>query len=146
MKSLWRLKRIGSSRLCYLAALCDPNGSRYRTTARQHDNWCQDHPPKIMNHPDFNTTFTISMDKYPCFACYKQLKAWTESNHGTGCHAINLSWRHVSTHWSRDKMADNILTTFSNAFSRIKTYWFRLRFHWSLFPCVQSTIFQHWFR
>ena len=25
-------------------------------------------------------------------------------------------------------------------------YKFRLRFHWSLFPRVQSTIFQHWFR
>ena len=34
--------------------------------------------------------------------------------------------------------------TFSNAFSWI--YWFCLEFHWSLFPRVRLTIFQHWFR
>ena len=50
------------------------------------------------------------------------------------------------THWGRDKMAANFLTTFSNAFSWMKIYEFRLRFHWSLFPRVQLTIFQHWFR
>ena len=37
-------------------------------------------------------------------------------------------------------------TTFSNAFSWIKMFEFRLKFHWSLFPGVQLTIFQQWFR
>ena len=37
-------------------------------------------------------------------------------------------------------------TTFSNAFSWMKMFEFRLKFHWSLFPMVQLTIFQHWFR
>ena len=50
------------------------------------------------------------------------------------------------THWGRDKMAAISQTTFSNAFSWMKMYKFRLRFHWSLFPRVQLTIFQHWFR
>ena len=50
------------------------------------------------------------------------------------------------THWGRDKMAAIFQTTFSNAFSSMKMYTFRLRFHWSLFPRVQLTIFQHWFR
>ena len=36
--------------------------------------------------------------------------------------------------------------TFSNAFSWMKMYEFRLRFHWSLFLRVQLTIFKHWFR
>ena len=36
--------------------------------------------------------------------------------------------------------------TFSNAFSSMKMFEFRLKFHWSLFPRVQLTIFQHWFR
>ena len=36
--------------------------------------------------------------------------------------------------------------TFSNAFSWVKIYEFRLRSHWSLFPMVQLTISQHWFR
>ena len=37
------------------------------------------------------------------------------------------------THWGRDKMAAISQTTFSNTFSWMKMYEFRLRFHWSLF-------------
>ena len=37
-------------------------------------------------------------------------------------------------------------TTFSNAFSWMKMFEFRLKFHWSLFPRVELTILQHWFR
>ena len=37
-------------------------------------------------------------------------------------------------------------TTFSYAFSWMKICKSRLRFHWSLFPMVQLTIFHHWFR
>ena len=48
----------------------------------------------------------------------------------------------VLTHWGRDKMAAIFQTTFSNAFSWMKMFKFRLRFHWSLFPRVQLTIFQ----
>ena len=49
------------------------------------------------------------------------------------------------THWGRDGM--NISqTTFSNVFSSMKMFEFRKEFHWSLFPRVQFTIFQHWFR
>ena len=50
------------------------------------------------------------------------------------------------THWGRDEIDEILQTTFSNAFSWMKMYWFRLRFHWNLFPIVQLTIFQHWFR
>ena len=50
------------------------------------------------------------------------------------------------THWGRDKMAAIYQTTFWNAFSWMKIYKFWLRFHWSLFLRVQSTIFQHCFR
>ena len=49
------------------------------------------------------------------------------------------------THWGRDKMVA-IFQTFSNAFSWMKIYEFRLSFHLRLFPRVQLTIFQHWFR
>ena len=38
------------------------------------------------------------------------------------------------THWGRDKMAAISQTTFSNAFSWMKIYQFRLRFHWKFFP------------
>ena len=54
-----------------------------------------------------------------------------------------LSW---VIHWDLDKMATNFLTTFSNACSSMKMYDFLLRFHWSLFPGVQLTEFQHGFR
>ena len=50
------------------------------------------------------------------------------------------------TDWGRDKMVAIFQTTFSNASYWMKLYKFRLRFHWSLFPRVQLTIFQHWFR
>ena len=52
----------------------------------------------------------------------------------------------VLTHWGRDKMAAIFQTTFSNGFSWMKMYGFRLTSHWSLFLEVQLTIFQHWFR
>ena len=53
---------------------------------------------------------------------------------------------HTLTHWGRDKMAAISQTTLSNSFSWMKMLEFRLKFHWSLFPRVQLTIFQHWFR
>ena len=52
------------------------------------------------------------------------------------------------THWGRDKMDAVFQTTFSNGFSWMKIYEFRLSFHWSLFLRVQLTIHylnQHWF-
>ena len=50
------------------------------------------------------------------------------------------------THWDRDKMDAILQTIFSNAFSWMKMFQLRLKFHWSLFPRVKLTIFQHWFR
>ena len=44
------------------------------------------------------------------------------------------------------KSKQNVQATFSNAFSLMKAYKFRLRFHWSLFPRIQLTIFHRWFR
>ena len=66
------------------------------------------------------------------------------------CHTITdrMHWFVACflTHWGRDNMAAISLTTLSNAFSWMKMLEFRLKFHWSLLPRVQSTIFQHWFR
>ena len=50
--------------------------------------------------------------------------------------------QYILTHWGQDKMAAISQTTFSNAFSWMKTFKFQLQFHWSLFPRVQMTIFQ----
>ena len=58
------------------------------------------------------------------------------------CQWVNV-W--LLTYWGRDKMAAIFQTKFSNAFSWMKMYEFRLRFHWSLFPRFKLTIFHHWF-
>ena len=50
------------------------------------------------------------------------------------------------THWGRDKMDAFSQTIFSSAFSWMKMFEFRLKFHWSLCLRVQLTIFHHWFR
>ena len=50
------------------------------------------------------------------------------------------------TYWSWDKMAALLQTTFSNAFSGMKMYEFRLQFHWSLFlrgPIKNSRIWSY---
>ena len=57
----------------------------------------------------------------------------------------SMAWRGL-THWGRDKMTAIFQTTFSNAFSWIIIFEFRLIFHWNLFPRVQLTISQRWFR
>ena len=44
------------------------------------------------------------------------------------------------THWGRDEMNNISQTTFSNIFSSMKMFEFRLKFHWSLFPRIQLTI------
>ena len=65
---------------------------------------------------------------------------WTRDSTVVICYTTSL------THWGRDKMAAISQTTFSSAFSWMKTFEFWLRFHWSLFIRVQLTIFQYWFR
>ena len=52
----------------------------------------------------------------------------------------------ILTHWGRDQMNAISQTMFSNAFSWMKLFDYRLKFHWSLFLKVQLTISQHWFR
>ena len=54
--------------------------------------------------------------------------------------------RQLLTHWGRDEIDAILQTTFSNAFSWIKMFEFRLKFNWNLFPRVQLTITHHWFR
>ena len=50
------------------------------------------------------------------------------------------------SHWGRDEMDNISQTTFSNVFYAMKMFEFRLKFHWCLFPRVQFTKFQPWFR
>ena len=60
-----------------------------------------------------------------------------------------LKSRHCNvglTHWGRDNMVVFFNTTFSNAFSWNKKYWILNTIGQKLFPMVQLTIIQHWFR
>ena len=52
----------------------------------------------------------------------------------------------ILTHWGWDEMNNISQTTFSNVFSSMKMFELWLKFHWSFFPRVQLTIFQHRFR
>ena len=82
----------------------------------------------------FLATFNVSMYNFlePVGASFTQ-KDWFWTGH----------WL---TYWGRDTMAAIFQTAFSHAFSWMKMIEFRLRFHWSLFPRVKLTIFQHVFR
>ena len=57
------------------------------------------------------------------------------------CHNINRGF----THLPLDKMVASLDDIF-NAFSSMKVIRFRFKFHWNLFPGVQLTIKQRWFR
>ena len=50
------------------------------------------------------------------------------------------------TYWERDKLADIIQATFSNAFPWLKMHEYQSRFHLSFFLRVQLIIFEHWCR
>ena len=85
------------------------------------------------------------------FPCRQELWDTHKFNLFNNCTNVNMTWMFeclidILTHWGRDKMAAIFQTTFSKAFSWMKMFKFRLNFHWSLFPKVQLTILQHWFR
>ena len=68
------------------------------------------------------------------------LCAWSRSGRLLGLPDTGVF---ISKHCGRDKIDASSQTTFSNAFPWIKSFEFRLKFHWSLFPRVQLAIFQH---
>ena len=79
----------------------------------------------------------FSLEKYP--------SACVTFSHEYLCWQFSATVTEL-TLWGRGKMATISQTTFSNASSWMKMFEFRLRFHWSLFLGVQTTISQHWFR
>ena len=55
------------------------------------------------------------------------------------CFALSKQWPIVLTYLRLDKMSAISQMTYSNAFSWMKMYEFRLSFHWSLFPMFELT-------
>ena len=91
----------------------------------------------ILTHLYFRSKSKIVFGKFD-----NQLIEWV--------YHVNIStWQEVMdgmTHLDRHQMGAISHTTFSNVFSWMKMYKLRSKFHRSLFPRVQFTIFQHWFR
>ena len=75
----------------------------------------------------------------------QQCITWTNDDLVRWCPHESLGLNKL-THWGLGKIAAISQTTFWSAFSWMKTFKFQIKFHWSLFLWVQSTIFQHWFR
>ena len=59
------------------------------------------------------------------------------------CERPLYSIRHIEAETKKNAISQ---TTFSNAYSLMKMFKFRLKVHWSLFPRIKLKIFQHWFR
>ena len=75
-------------------------------------------------------------------------QTWSSPPRNNGAYAIiqNITSRQWLTHWGRDKRAAIFQTTFSNGFSWMELYDFRLKFHGISFLEFELTLFQHWFR
>ena len=111
---------------------------------------------KLLSHPSgANESRHLSVIFFLPFSDFSQkailCRPWSLQNVVQGpLRSTALGWGLLRvrplTHWGRDKMDAISQTTLSNAFSCMKMFQFRLKFHWSLFLRVQLTIFQHWFR
>ena len=72
--------------------------------------------------------------------CKPLIETWLKHNSLPEYHT------RTSTQPGRDEMGDTSQTTFSDIFSWMTIVVFSLKLRWNLFPRVQLTIFQHWFR
>ena len=89
----------------------------------------------------------ISSHHHQQLACQEQLR-WLHNSliNFSKNKADILSWQ-TPINTLRPRQMDAIAQrTFSNAFSWMNMFEFLLKFHWSLFPRVELTIFQYWFR
>ena len=87
------------------------------------------------------------------FSHMKQSWIWNttqrqQSTNHVYCHrAAPWRYEHIRleqlTHWGQYEVAAVCQMAYSHVICWIKMYKFRLSFHWSLFPRVQSTIIQH---
>ena len=59
---------------------------------------------------------------------------------------LSCQTERLLTHWGQDKMTAIFADGFFNTFSGMKMLKFLFKFLWNIFPRVQLTISQHWFR
>ena len=104
-----------------------------------------------VRHEPHKTRFNVKTflgERMICLYCIWNNMQHHAKNHNNISPGIDLVCPEYSglTHWGRDDMKNISHATLSNVFSSMKIFEFRLKFHWSWFPRVQLTIFQHWFR
>ena len=99
------------------------------------------HYERLHNHnkAKHNKTVCIFLGIY-CMMCgfHNHVAPFEDEYNGT----ILMTHFVFLTQWGRDKMDAISQTIFWSAFSWMKMFEFRLKFHWSLFLRVQLTIFQ----
>ena len=101
---------------------------------------------ETLSHPLWRHRNEKRSSVFLLVACLYQGQWWGGGYGRCAISAIPFTLSASLSHWGRDEIETISQTTFSNAFSWMKMYWFRLTFHRNLFPRVQLTIFQHWFR
>ena len=109
--------------------------------------WC--HTTKFCLWQSFHVVITTKMKtgiktEETCHISIFQIYEMPEMRDGT---LPLISWyTRQFTHFPLSKMDAISQTTFSNAFSLMKSFVFRLEFRWSSLLRVQLTISQYWFR
>ena len=125
------------SQICHM---CPSGGDSWHTSE-------QFQAKSLLRSLDESCSFTNKTKAtIPC-VYYHKYKSFHCFNCRTYCDVVDSMTANTPVNPSHPgKMAASSQTTFSNAFSWMKMYEFRFKFHWSLFLRVQSTICKHWFR
>ena len=85
-------------------------------------------------------------DTYWHSGCQESIMICGTNNTVVGWFVVGFKFVVILTLLPLDKMAGVSQTTVSYAFSWMKIFVFRFKFHWSLLLRVQLTISEHWFR
>ena len=140
-KYLWSWWRHQMETFSALLAICAGNSPvtgefhAQRPVTRSFDVYFHLPPNKRLSKQSWGWWFETQSCPLWCHCNVEKLTYWAVITSGSKLQ------EQVLTYWGWDKMAANVLRTTSNA-----TYKFRLRLHWTLFPRVHLTIFQHWFK
>ena len=110
-----------------------------------HIGWCL----RCINHISFIPNYFEARSRSQIYVLIiEHLNVGQKIMTNTDLSSFKCQWLSSAfiTHWGRDKMATISQTTFTNAFSCIKSIVLRFKFHRNVFPVVQLAISQHWFR
>ena len=99
------------------------------------------HDPDV-SHKNTNFHFNLTNFNPTSIMFSKVLRDTDNTCPGTQSIYLEVTFNTSRPRQNGRHFSDNI----SNAFSSMKMFGFWSKFHWSLFPGVQLTKFQHWFR